>query len=99
MNQYICVHGTDYLRVGSRFSRIYYGSPRFCRKVDRSTTSRTVKILTTLLIMSLEIPSRSGVTYAAVKLKSTKTVQVNIANVNIYNGVNPSFSCLLEQKH
>lgn len=79
-------------------SRIYYRSPRFCTKVDRSTT-RTVKILIILLITSLEIPARSGFTYAAAQHKSTKRVQVNVANMNVYNGANPSFSCLLEQKH
>lgn len=49
--------------------------------------------------MPLAIRAGPGVTYAAVKHKSTKRVQVNVANVNIYNGVNPSFSCLLEPKH
>lgn len=44
--------------------------------------------------MSLEIPARSEVTYAAVEHKSTKRVRVNVANMNIYNGVNPSFNCL-----
>lgn len=40
------------------------------------------------------MPARSEVTFAATQ---HKWVQINIANV--YNGVNPSFNCLLEQKH
>lgn len=62
------------------------------------STSSTMIILTVLLIMCLGIPARSGVTFTAVKHKSTKRVQVNVANMNICNGVNANFSCLLDQK-
>lgn len=62
--------------------------------MDSSTTIRTIRTPADLLIMSLEMPARSEVTFAAMQCK---WVQVNIAN--IYNGVNPSFNCLLKQKH
>lgn len=98
MNRHICAQAQIIRHRWSWGVQDSLQKPLIFQWRGQPSTSSTMRIPIVLLIMCLGIPARSRVIFTAVKHKSTKRVQVNVANMNICNGVNANLSCLLEQK-